>query len=285
MAFFESFLEIFVDALLDTAKLLPFLFLTYLLLEFLEHRAGDATEQWLQSAGKVGPLVGGALGLLPQCGFSAAASGLYVGRVITAGTLIAVYLSTSDEMLPILLSGGIPVLKILLILGLKFAIGVSAGFVIDLIIRRKDGQADDSVTISHSCCDRHCKQGILVSSLFHTLKISLFLFVFSLLLGFGVSLIGEDLLASFLPQHPILSVFASVLIGLIPNCASSVLLTQLFTDGYLGIAALVAGLLVNAGIGLAILFRNNRPVKDSFRILVILIGISLVSGFLLQLVF
>ncbi len=272
----------------DTLKLLPFLFLTYLLMEFLEHKAGGATERWLRGSGKVGPLLGGVFGMLPQCGFSAAASGFYTGRIITTGTLIAVYLSTSDEMLPILLSTGAELSLILKLLGTKVVIGVVAGFCVDGVtnlVHRKRHIAVQQPQIEELCEREHCSCGdhFALSALKHTLHIAVFLLIFTFVMNFGLEWIGEDTLQKLVSDRIILGNLLAALVGMIPNCASSVVLTTLYVEGVLSSGAVLSGLLVNAGVGLAVLFRNNRPVRDSFRVLLILFGIAIVAGILIDL--
>lgn len=273
--------------LIDTAKIVPFLFLTYLLMEFLEHKAGGAPERWLRTSGKIGPLVGGALGVLPQCGFSAAATGFYTGRMITTGTLIAVYLSTSDEMLPILLSSGAPIPTVLKLLATKLVIGVAAGFAIDGITRlivRSTGKGQEP-QIEELCERENCDCGdrFVLSALKHTAYITVFLLIFTFVLTLGIELVGEENIQSLVLNRPVLGSLLAGLVGLIPNCASSVALTSLFVDGVLSSGALLSGLMVNAGIGLAILFRNNRPVRDSLRVVAILFGISVICGIFIDL--
>ena len=277
--------EILSHTLLDTLKLLPFLFLTYLLMEFLEHKSGDAAAKWLGRSGKVGPLIGGALGILPQCGFSAAASGLYTGRIITTGTLIAVYLSTSDEMLPILISNGAPLPLILKILATKLIIGVVAGFLIDLITRLLRKGEPQEPQIEELCEREHCscQDHFLLSALKHTLRITVFILIFTFLLNLVIHGVGEDKLGTLLSATPVVGNLVAALVGLIPNCASSVVLTELYLNGILSAGAMLSGLLVNAGIGLALLFRNNRPVRDSLRIVAILWCIGAASGILIDL--
>ena len=276
-----------LHTLIDTAKIVPFLFLTYLLMEFLEHKAGGAPERWLRASGKIGPLVGGALGVLPQCGFSAAATGFYTGRMITTGTLIAVYLSTSDEMLPILLSSGAPLPTVLKLLATKLIIGVAAGFAIDgitrLIVRATGKEQEPQI---EELCEREncdCGDRFVLSALKHTAYITIFLLIFTFALTLGIELIGEENIQSVVLDRPVLGSLLAGLVGLIPNCASSVALTSLFVDGVLSSGALLSGLMVNAGVGLAILFRNNRPVRDSLRVVAILFGISVVCGILIDL--
>ena len=271
----------------DTIKVVPFLFLTYLLMEFLEHKANGAPERWLQGSGKIGPLVGGALGVLPQCGFSAAATGFYTGRMITTGTLIAVYLSTSDEMLPILISSGAPVPTVLKLLGTKLVIGIAAGFAIDgvtrILCRGKKQEQEPQI---EELCEREncdCGDRFVLSALKHTAYITVFLLLFTFALNLVIEAVGEENIQSVVLGRPVLGSVLAALVGLIPNCASSVALTSLFVDGVISSGALLSGLMVNAGVGLAILFRNNRPVKDSFRIVGILFGISVICGILIDL--
>ena len=276
-------LDVILDTLLDTAKLLPFLFLAYLLMEFLEHRSGDRVSRWLSRSGNVGPLVGGMLGIVPQCGFSAAASGLYAGRIITAGTLIAVYLSTSDEMLPIMLSHGIFPYKLLLA---KLVIGIVTGFAVDLVTRLiRHGKTVPEPQVEDLCEREHCQCGdhFALSALRHTLRITAFLLLVIFLLNTAVYLVGEERLAQILSNRPVLGNLLASFIGLIPNCASSVVLTELYLSGILHVGPLLSGLLVNAGVGLLVLFRNNRPVRDSFRILGILWIVGFAAGLLIDL--
>ena len=285
--FFHLLWHSLLHTLIDTAKVVPFLFLTYLLMEFLEHKAGGAPERWLRGSGKIGPLVGGALGVLPQCGFSAAATSFYTGRMITTGTLIAVYLSTSDEMLPILISSGAPIPTILKLVGTKLAVGIGAGFAIDGITRLvwRGKKVEQEPGIEELCERENCDCGdrFVLSALKHTAYITIFLLFFTFVLNIGIELVGEENIKTVVLNRPVLGSILSAIVGLIPNCASSVVLTSLFVDGVLSSGALLSGLMVNAGVGLAILFRNNRPVKDSLRVVAILFGISVVCGILIDL--
>ena len=278
--------EILLHTLLDTAKIVPFLYLTYLFMELLEHKSGNAAENWLRRSGKIGPLVGGALGIVPQCGFSAAASGLYSGRIITVGTLLAVYLSTSDEMLPILISHGAPIGFMFKILAAKLLVGVAAGFAVDGVLRivyRRRKQAQEP-QIEDFCERENCRCGehFALSALRHTVKITLFVLIFSFLLNLVIHGVGEEKLASLVLNRPVLGNLLSATVGLIPNCASSIVLTELYLGGVLSVGALMSGLLVNAGVALALLFRNNRPVWDSVRILLLLLGIGVLVGIVID---
>ena len=278
-----------LHALTDTLKLIPFLFLTYLLMEFLEHRAGGATERWLRRAGCVGPLLGGVLGMLPQCGFSAAAAGLYAGRVVTAGTLIAVFLATSDEMLPMLISSGADPLLIARLLLTKLFIGVLAGFAVDgisrLLRRRGLVKESDDDAIEELCERERCECGerFWLSALKHTAYITVFLLIFTFALNLAVELIGEAQIGAIVSDRPVLGSLLSALVGLIPNCASSIALTSLYLEGVIPVGTMMAGLCVNAGVGIAVLLRNNRPVRDSLRVLLILFAVSVAAGILIDL--
>ena len=282
MHVFEHMGEILWHTLLDTAKLLPFLFLTYLFMEFLEHKSGNAAENWLRRSGKIGPLIGAAFGIVPQCGFSAAASSLYSGRIITMGTLLAVYLSTSDEMLPILISHGAPIGFMLKILATKLIVGVAAGFAVDFVLRliyRRKKQVQEP-QIEELCERENCRCGehFALSALRHTVKIALFILIFSFVMNLVIHAVGEDKLAALVLNRPVLGNLLSAAVGLIPNCASSIVLTELYLGGVLSVGAMLSGLLVNAGVALVLLFRNNRPVWDSLRVLALLVGIGVLVG-------
>ena len=283
--FFHEAGHVLLHSLTDTLKLLPFLFLTYLLMEFLEHKSGGAAQRLLRRSGKVGPLLGALLGAVPQCGFSAAASGLYAGRLVTLGTVLAVYLSTSDEMLPILITSGASVWYILAVLGIKVLIGLVAGFGVDLVLRLIFKKCETEPQIEDICEREHCdcKDHFALSALKHTARIGLFLFAITLLLTAGIELVGEERIASLLLNRPLLANLLASLVGLIPNCASSVILTELCVEGVISAGSMLSGLLVNAGVGLLVLFRQNRPVWDSVRVLSILWGIGLLSGLLIDL--
>lgn len=288
MHLIEELPHILLHSLLDTLKIVPFLFLSYLLMEYLEHRADGRLESSLRRSGRVGPLVGASLGVLPQCGFSAAAVGLYTGRVVTTGTLIAVWLSTSDEMLPILISEGAPLPFILKVLGFKLLVGILAGFAIDLItalIRKRSHRSAPEPKIEEFCEREHCRceEHFLLSALRHTAKISLFILLITLAMNLVIHGVGEDKLAALVLDRPIIGNLLAATVGLIPNCASSVVLTELYLEGVIAIGSMLSGLLVNAGIGLALLFRNNRPVSDSLRVLLLLWCIGAAVGILVDL--
>ena len=276
-------LDIVLDTLIDVLKLIPFLFIAFLLLEYIEHKMSDKNQKYLINNTKLGPLVGGLLGSFPQCGFSAMATRLFSSRVITLGTLIAVYLSTSDEMLPIMLSNGTNVLIILKIIGIKIIVGIILGYIIDLIYQKK---LDYNHEIHDMCHDDdcHCEKGILISSIHHTLNIVLYLFIVTLIINIIIYFVGEDSINSFLQNNGILTYFVSSLVGLIPNCASSIIITELYLSGMLSLGSLMSGLLTGAGVGLLVLFKTNKNVKENISILLIIYFIVVIMGYLIDLI-
>lgn len=271
-------LDVISDTLLDTVKLIPFLFLTYLAMEGLEHKTGQKAQKLVQRAGKFGSVIGGALGIVPQCGFSAAASNLYAGRVITLGTLMAIYLSTSDEMLPILISEQASVQTILLILLAKAGIGIIIGFIIDLIFSSHKEEHDHI----HEICEQehcHCEEGgIFRSALIHTVQIILFILLITFILNLLLFFVGEDVLANLILNRRFLGPVLAGIVGLIPNCAGSVVITQLYLEGVIGTGAMLSGLLTGTGVGLLILFRVNHNRKENLKILGLLYCIGVLVG-------
>ena len=362
----ETFAEIlphaFEHAFIDTLKLVPFLFVTYLAMEALEHYASSKSIAAVRRAGTAGPVIGALLGVVPQCGFSAAAATLYSARVITLGTLFAVFLSTSDEMLPIMIAAHAPAWFIAEVLAIKALCGLIAGFAIDVVLRLRhhaveamrirdlcerdhcgcddesdapsalfdtrrehgEGAADraydsdgglsreeergaelacasderherdrahnydrghdhsrDHVHAhNHSHGHAHGFGAIAKSSLVHALQVTLFIFLVSLALEIVIDGVGEDALASFISANSNLSVVVSAIVGLIPNCAASVVLTELYLEGALSTGAMLAGLLVSAGVGLLVLFRANRPMHENFLIAAGLVACGVVFGFI-----
>ncbi|MDO5042281.1 MAG: putative manganese transporter [Slackia sp.] len=294
-------------AFFDTLKLIPFLFVTYLAMEALEHRAGKASEEAVRKAGHAGPAIGALLGVVPQCGFSAAASTLYAARMVTLGTLFAVFLSTSDEMLPILIAEQAPVALIVKVLAIKVVVGMVVGFAIDaaLHVMRRDRER----LRIHELCERdkcHCNGecvacennpelaydyrhdeehehdhagvSIAKSALKHTAQVTLFIFLITLLLEVVMDSVGEEAIAAFMADNPALSVVAASLVGLIPNCAASVAITELYLDGTLGAGAMMGGLLVSAGVGLLVLLRTNRPMRDNIAVIAGMLVIGIAVG-------
>ena len=279
-------IEVLTDTIIDGVKLLPFLFITYLIMEYIEHKTSEKAKETIKKSGRFGPLIGSILGIIPQCGFSVSATNLYATRVITLGTLISVYLSTSDEMLPILISESAPIDVILKILGIKLIIGMIAGFIIDLVIRRKNKDKEEETTIIDLCEKEHChcEEGIVKSALKHTINIFIFIIIITFIINTLIYIIGEETLASFINNRTILGPVVAGLIGLIPNCASSVILTKMYLEQVISASTMIAGLLVGAGVGLAVLFRTNKDVKENIKITVLLYSIGVISGILLDLI-
>ncbi len=285
--------DCFLDAAIDSLKILPFLFVTYIVMEYVEHRMEETSKDAIRKSGKMGPLFGALCGIVPQCGFSAAASNLYAGRVITIGTLIAVYLSTSDEMLPILISEHVPVVTMIKILGLKFFIALIMGFCVDLIFAHSMHMRayaervpeDEAFFIKKICESEQCKcnDGILKSAIKHTFHIILFLMLISFTLNVVLTAVGEESLYNFILNKPVIGVLLSGVIGLIPNCAASVIITDLYLKGLMSLGAMMSGLLVGAGVGLVVLWRVNSSFKDTLKVIGILYVCGISAGLLLEL--
>lgn len=273
-------LDVICDTLIDGVRILPFLFLAYLAMECLEHWTGGKMQAVVRKSGKAGPALGGILGIFPQCGFSAAAANLYAGRIITMGTLIAVFLSTSDEMLPIMISENVGFSLIGRLLLVKVFFAIAAGFLVDTLFRKKEEPQIEHLCERQHC---HCERGIWRSAFSHTWRIFLYIVVVSLILNFLVALIGEETLAAFVLNKPALSLFVAALVGMIPNCASSVILTQLYLSGVLGAGALMAGLLSGSGVGFLVLLRVNEDRKENLRIFGLLYAFGVAAGALIQL--
>ncbi len=271
-------LECIIEAAIDTLKLTPILFLAYLLMELLEHKTGEKTKALIKKMGRLGPVFGAAVGIIPQCGFSGAAASFYSAGVVTLGTMVSVFLATSDEMLPLLISGGVSVTIILIILGVKFLSGAVFGFITDLVF----GKSESERSI-HSICEREhceCEHHLLRSVIIHTLKIIALIFAFSAVLGLIFHFGGEDVLAGLLKGKPMLGELVAGLVGLIPNCSSSVLLTTLYLKGAISLGALISGVSVNAGVGLLVLYRMNKGLKQNLKITAILYVFGVITGLL-----
>lgn len=283
-------IEIIKDTLIDGIKLLPFLFITYLIMEYLEHKTGEKTRNIIKKSGKFGPFLGGILGIFPQCGFSAAASNLYAGRIITVGTLIAIFLSTSDEMLPVLISESAPIDLIVKILLIKLVIAIIAGFAIDFVVQavnKKSKKEDNKVEeeIGHICEHEHChceEGGILKSSIKHTLNIFLFIMIITLALNTIIYFIGEENISNLILNMPIVGPLISGIVGLIPNCAGSVIITQLYLSNVISFGSMIGGLLVGSGIGILVLFRVNKNLKENLKILATLYAIGVICGIVID---
>ena len=277
--------DAFLDAGKDSLSLVLFLFITYVVMEIFERYAGRKSYMAISKAGRFGPVFGSLLGVVPQCGFSTVASNLFAGRMITIGTLFAVYLSTSDEMLPILLSSDIEGGEIVHILLTKVIIALIWGILLDIVFEKKKPHLgvpdEEELAEKHGCAC--CRPNVLITALFHTLKVIFFIFLFSFVMNLLILMIGEDTLATFFANTTVAGIFASALLGLVPNCASSVVITELYLDGMFSVGALMSGLLVNAGVGLLVLFNENKSLRENLTILAILYGIGVISGSVIML--
>lgn len=300
----DLLIDVLVDSVKDTAQLIPFLLVTYLAMEALEHASENRMQQMISRAGAAGPLVGAVLGAVPQCGFSAMAATLFSGRVITLGTLIAVILSTSDEMVPVLIAHHAPMTQLLAIVGAKAAVGLVAGIIIDLAVRAI-GRSGDGQFHIHELCERencHCDDdededaghdddghhhhhhhghgftGILRSALHHTVQVTAFIFVLGFIFGLVIELVGHENLVAVLGAHPVRATFLSALVGLIPNCGASVAIADLFMEGVLASGPMMSGLLASGGVGLLVLFRTNADLKQNLAITGIVYVVSVLVG-------
>lgn len=273
--------DIILDTLIDGIKLLPFLFIVFFVLEYIEHKVSRKNKKIIENSGKYGPFIGAVLGMFPQCGFSVAATNLFSARVITFGTLIAIYLSTSDEMLPILLSNGLPLTFILKIILIKVIIGMIAGFIIDYLLKNKI-----SLKSIHDICEEEhcdCKHSLIKSTIKHTLNIFSFIIITSFILNTLIFLIGEDNLGKLLLKGNIFAPLLASLIGLIPNCASSILLSELYLSSTISFGSMMAGLLTGSGVALLVLFKTNKNVKENIFILGSIYFIGSIVGLIINL--
>lgn len=277
------FRSVVLQSFTETLNILPFLFLTYVLMEYLEHHAATKMRRAVEKCGTLAPLVGGAIGAIPQCGFSSAAASLYAGRTISLGALIAVFLSTSDEMLFVLISGKVNVGTILALVLSKAAIGIGVGFLVNALLKLRGHKREEHI---HELCEAegcHCERGIWISSLYHTLTIALFIFLATLAIDSLVFFAGEETLHRLAFDIPVLSQLTCALIGLIPNCAVSVVLTELYLEGLLSAGALLSGLLPGAGVGILVLLRTNKNAKENLFILALLVATGFFFGLLFDL--
>ena len=292
----ELIADVVLDAVIDTARLLPFLYVTYLIMEALEQLADEKTVSLVARAGAAGPAVGGILGVLPQCGFSAAAATLYAAGVVTMGTVVSTMLSTSDEMVPIFLAHGDAAGVMVKVIVLKMVLGIIVGFAIDFITRSK-GMPSSDPKICELCEAEGCGCGhdhahhdhehghehghsasravsVLKAALHHSIQVAAFIFAVSLVLGFVMETVGEEPLAALSADHPVRATVLCALVGLIPNCASSVAVSELYLSGAIGAGPLTAGLLSASGVGMLVLWRTNRDVRQN----AIITGAILVTG-------
>ena len=305
----EFLADVLLDSVVDTLKLIPFLFLTYLAMEALEHTASHHVKAAVEKSGKAGPVIGSLLGVLPQCGFSAMASTLYAGRVVTAGTLVAVILSTSDEMVPVFVAHQIAPTRLLAILGLKVIVGIAAGMLVDVVLGAMHRAGDGHAHI-HELCERahcHCEDAeeepeeepeateepghheghhdhgiwaIVRSALVHTVQVTVFIFLVTFVFGLIIEGVGEESIGTILADHPVRATFVAALVGLIPNCGASVAITELFLEGTLAAGPMIAGLLVSGGVGLLVLWRTNANMRQNAAVTAFVYAVGVIVGLL-----
>ena len=282
-------------------RLLPLLLAVYFFVSFLEYRYGDRMGFFLAHLHKFGPGIGALFGCIPQCGFSVVASALYVKRVISVGTLLAVFLSTSDEAVPILLSMPEKAHLVGILILIKIAIAISAGMTVDFLLHsmniskiKKSASIDDDcedAIMGHSGCCSHGVdkesskiKSLLIHPLRHTAKIFVFLFVMSAALNYLMHLVGEYRIERLLLNGTIFQPFLTSMIGHIPNCFASVLLVELFAKGAISFGSMVAGLCSGVGLGMLVLVKENKDTKDTLSIIGLLTGISVIAGIIIQLI-
>ena len=275
--------EVILDTIIDSLKLIPFLLVAFLIIELLEHKLNNKTKKIITKSKKIGPIIGSLLGVIPQCGFSVMATNLYITRIITLGTLISIYLSTSDEMLIIMISEKVEISLILKILLIKIFFGIVYGLIIDKIINKKK---KDKETNYELCDEEHCdcNHSILLSAIKHTLHITLFIFIITLIINTIFTLLGDNYLSKILLNNSILSPFITSLIGLIPNCAASVILTELYLNSTISLGALIGGLLTSSGSSLLVLIKNNKNQKENISIILLLYALGVLSGIIIELI-
>ncbi len=274
--------DIILDAVIDSAKMIPFLFLAFLLMEFIEHRAGEKLEGLLRRTGGgrfIGSFAGAVLGCIPQCGFSVAASNFYSGRLITMGTLIAVFVSTSDEAIPVLLAHPDKISAILPLLLTKMIIAVAVGLIVDIIDHMRRSFREEEPDFEEFCSECGCgSHGIWYSAMKHTFKILIFILIVNLILGFVMGIAGKEAISVAVEKTGFFQPVITAIVGLIPNCAASVLITELYCEGILSFGSAISGLISSAGIGLAVLFRANKKMKENFAVLGIVLAAGIAAG-------
>lgn len=276
--------DLIADVLHDTLSMLPFLYIAYLFMEYLEHKSNDRMQHLLAGTRRFGPLIGSVLGIVPQCGFSVIAGGLYMNGSITLGTLIAVFVSTSDEAIPILIAQPDQFSVLLRVIAVKFIIGCISGYLVDLLVKQHHLKENHPLHDIHEHCGEEQEKhpSMFMIALLHTIKIFIFIFFVNFVISYVIHEFGEDAVAGFLGAGSFLQPVFAAVVGFIPNCAASVILSQLFIDGAVSFGALTAGLITSAGLGLLVLFKMYDNKKDIFRILGILFIIALITGSVLQ---
>ena len=274
-----------VDAVMDTTfdclKMLPFLFVAFILIEALEHYSSDFNAKALAKVGKAGPVVGAVAGCVPQCGFSVMAANLYAGGIISVGTLLSVFIATSDEAVLIIMSNPERIREVGVLLAAKVIIAVTAGYIIDIFFRNQIATVKESGNLCKDCgCDEE-DAGIWKPAWHHTIRIFIYLFIFTGILNLCIEIFGIEQLSKFLLGNTIFQPVIAAIIGLIPNCAASVILTQLYLNGAISFASVIAGLCTGAGVGLVVLFKMNRNRRENLKIVGVLFLVAVAAGMII----
>lgn len=279
-------LELLEDVLHDAIPMLPFLYITYLLMEYLEHKGNAHFTRILENTRKLGPILGAILGVIPQCGFSVLAVGLYLNGTITVGTLLAVFISTSDEAIPILVSQPKEFNTLIGVIVVKLIVAIIVGYLVDTMVRHHQLKQNHPIKNIHADCENEEEEhGIFYIAFIHTMKIFVFVFVINFILSYIMDAIGQDTLRMFLANGSIIQPAFAAIAGFIPNCAASVILAQLYLDQVISFGSLTAGLITSAGLGLLVMLKMYDNKKDIIRIMLILFMSAVVTGILLQLFF
>lgn len=278
-------MKMLVDAVMDTTfdclKMLPFLFVAFILIEALEHYSSDFTAKALAKVGKAGPVVGAVAGCVPQCGFSVMAANLYAGGIISVGTLLSVFIATSDEAVLIIMSNPERIREVGILLAAKVIIAVTAGYIIDIFFRNQIATVKESGNLCKDCgCDEE-DAGIWKPAWHHTIRIFIYLFIFTGILNLCIEIFGIEQLSKFLLGNTIFQPVIAAIIGLIPNCAASVILTQLYLNGAISFASVIAGLCTGAGVGLVVLFKMNRNRRENLKIVGVLFLVAVAAGMII----
>lgn len=270
-----------MDTTFDCLKMLPFLFVAFILIEALEHYSSDFTAKALAKVGKAGPVVGAVAGCVPQCGFSVMAANLYAGGIISVGTLLSVFIATSDEAVLIIMSNPERIREVGVLLVAKVIIAVTAGYIIDIFFRNQIATVKESGNLCKDCgCDEE-DAGIWKPAWHHTIRIFIYLFIFTGILNLCIEIFGIEQLSKFLLGNTIFQPVIAAIIGLIPNCAASVILTQLYLNGAISFASVIAGLCTGAGVGLVVLFKMNRNRRENLKIVGVLFLVAVAAGMII----
>ncbi|MDD6736087.1 MAG: putative manganese transporter [Clostridiales bacterium] len=272
----NNIMDLLMDAFLDAAKLLPFLFFIYILIEYLEHENNNLVHKMFAKSKKFGPVLGAVFGTIPQCGFSVIASELFSKRAITMGTMIAIFVATSDEAIPLMLAHPDRIYDLMKLIVIKLVIAVIAGFLVDVIYKSNTKElTGDNEHSFHGNCES-CEGGVLKSAVIHAVKIFLFIFAANIVIGYAAENLAP--LMQFISNHTVLQSLLAPLFGIIPNCAASVVLTELYLAGKITLSSLIGGLCTGAGVGLMVLFKQNKNLRQNLIVLALIYAIGAAAG-------